>query len=107
MRKDLEKVQTYYAAGAYGDYARTLGQIFRSLSTFDSLATGSLYDAEHEEDFADDYEDEEAPGDSSVAEFNKHGVNHYDSSKGIYYGNDSKLGPLVDANIRSRPMLME
>ena len=47
-----------YNAGNYGDYARTFGQILRSVTTFDSLATGSLFDQEHEEDYADEYEEE-------------------------------------------------
>ena len=94
VRKDLELVLTYYNAANYGEYARTFGQIVRSITTFDSLATGGLYDKEHaldDEDFADDYDDDElalTAGSSDTA-FNK----YYDSSKDIFYESDAKKGP--------------
>lgn len=44
VRTDLELVLTYYNAENYGEYARTFGQILRSITTFDSLATGPLFD---------------------------------------------------------------
>ena len=43
VRTALEEVLTYWDAADYSSYARTLGSIIRSVTNFDSLATGGLY----------------------------------------------------------------
>lgn len=96
VRKDLENVIVYYNAGSYGDYARTLGQIFRSLTTFDSLATGPLFDKENGIDI-----DPLADDDDIVLDPVGSPTEYYDEDSGIFYANDGKLAPLMDASVKN------